>query len=130
MKKVLLMSALVFLCLLFPVLFLMIGSCAADSYVHHVTIHVDTTVVPPAWTVVNPERVDLPDPTHFLVVGEDAARSLARLDQTQTYACLVEYEPAYGLVRLFGSFLTVFSVNQCEPLPVSQRVSQERQSNR
>lgn len=124
MKKVLLTLALVFLFLVFPVLFLVVGSCAAESHVHHVTIQVDNTVVPPAWIVVNPERVDLPDPTHFLVVGKDAAQSLATLDQTQTYACLVEYDPAYGLVSLFGSFLTVFSVNQCEPLPVSHHASQ------
>jgi hypothetical protein len=129
MKKVLLTLALVSLSLVFPVLFLMVGSCAAESPVRPVTIKVDPTVVPPAWTVVNPERVDLPDPTHFLVVGKDAARSLALLDQTQTYACLVAYEPASGFVNLFGSFLTVFSVHQCEPLPLSQRVSQELRAN-
>lgn len=124
MKKALLTLALVFLFLGFPMLFLLVSSCAAESHVHHMRIHIDNTVVPPAWTVVNPERMDLPDPTHFLVVGNAAARSLATLDQTQTYACLVEYDPAYGLVSLFGSFLTVFSVNQCEPLPLAHRVSQ------
>ena len=113
MKKVLLTLALVFLGLVFPVLFLMVGSCAAESYGHHVTIKVDTTVVPPAWTVVNPERVDLPDPTHFLVVGEDASPE-SRDAGSDANVCLSGRVPA-GLWPGEPFWLVSHGL-QCQPL--------------
>src|SRR4030095_6986861 len=67
MKKVLLALAFLFSMLLFPVTFLLVGPCSAELRFHQVRIQFDSTVVPSAWAVVNPESVGLPDPTHFLV---------------------------------------------------------------